>query len=312
MEIESRKELLILVLIGIPACGKSYFAFELEKRFGRGGTKVKRFSFDEFHLNLGGKEGDFFDPEVWKKSRENAIHEVKDCVSSFLNRKENGEEKMLVVIDDNNYYKSMRREYYKLARESNLFQENSIFKNFIYKKKRKGECGFLQVFVNTDLEKCLSRNEKRDLNSRVAEKAIRQMKEKMQVPIPQASNSKSWDKCLELREGEQVDWEEILSTAFSNPLLRVDEDERMRQSELQRKINQESFFHNLELSLRKLISNKMKTLKDKAAAKQFSSLKASFMEEKKRDYLSRVCMDFEALLSNFDCRLEELTNSSSK
>merc|ERR1711909_93629 len=78
---------------------------------------------------------------------------------------EDGDErKVLIIIDDNNYLRSMRYEYYQLA--------------------RKFEAGFCQLLFQSTLEMALVRNSSRDAKHRIPEEVIRRMSEKLEAPDP--------------------------------------------------------------------------------------------------------------------------------
>lgn len=77
------------------------------------------------------------------------------------------QERALVLIDDNLYYRSMRFEWFKLARDCSL--------------------GFCQVFVSCPLEEAIRRNASR--KSPVPESSIRVMESKLELP-----REESWER----------------------------------------------------------------------------------------------------------------------
>ena len=71
---------LILVLIGLPACGKSEFSKRIVNELNEE-IDIKNICFDKIYNSLGGKEGKEFDKYLWQKSREIAIKNIEKIVS---------------------------------------------------------------------------------------------------------------------------------------------------------------------------------------------------------------------------------------
>lgn len=100
---------------------------------------------------------------------------------------------LIFLMDDNFYYSSMRYEAHQLARKckpstvvsAQVFISQSINLKCFFSDS----LGFCQVYLNCDLELCISRNERR--SQPVQAKVIREMKMRFEPPNPEKN---LWEK----------------------------------------------------------------------------------------------------------------------
>ena len=107
---ESRNNGVVVLLVGLPACGKSTLAARLETSAN---TQVKRISLDEVQAELvaaGDKDG----VEAWHESKKLALERTRAFLTAPAT---DNEAARIVVVDDTFEYNSMRKVYYQLARE---------------------------------------------------------------------------------------------------------------------------------------------------------------------------------------------------
>ncbi|XP_046565705.1 L-seryl-tRNA(Sec) kinase-like isoform X2 [Haliotis rubra] len=152
---------------------------------------------------------------------------------------------MVVVIDDNMYYRSMRYDYYQLARKYRL--------------------GFCEVYVDCPSDMAVARNRQRTLG-RVEENVIVTMATKMEVPD---GASYHWEKysisithdtkngCCRMRG--------LVEAAILDPVQAVVED--VAGKEESRRRCSENVIHQTDQILRKLLATRMKTAKETQLSK---------------------------------------------
>lgn len=99
---------------------------------------------------------DHWDPSHWRKARV----KVQEVVSGRLSQA-NGR-RAILLLDDNMYYRSMRKEWYHLARDR--------------------ACTFRQVFLRAPEDVCLERNRCRHGSNRVPDFSIKHMAEVFEWP----------------------------------------------------------------------------------------------------------------------------------
>ncbi|KAL4231032.1 hypothetical protein ACF0H5_008615 [Mactra antiquata] len=174
-------------------------------------------------------------PDLWTKFKELMPRTLCDV---------NKDSKLCFVIDDNMYYSSMRYKYFQLA--------------------RKYTTGFCQVHVHVDLKNALLQNSQR--TAQVNEDVIVTMATKMEVP-DKLKNSWEEHSLNYLKDETKV--EEIvclMDTACKNPVEPVNEDD-IEQKEYCRLVCSESFLHQSDQILRKLVSQEMALASGKFSSK---------------------------------------------
>ena len=179
-EQEECKEV-VVVLLGLPASGKSTLCTQLKERaVGRGET-VLTVDYDALiplvrQAKMVEEEGS------WKKEREAILqavasllqqmhsNDISDASMPYVRQlkesclKLGKESKVTVLVDDNNYLSSMRKPWHRLARERSA--------------------GFCQIFVQTSTEQAKARNSMREADERVPASVIDSMADRLEPPRP--------------------------------------------------------------------------------------------------------------------------------
>ena len=156
----------IVVLMGLPGSGKTYFSKLLKEQF----SQCTLLIFDdiiptEVQKQLVNHE------KAWKEKRDEIIQDLDNYLSGQRVPQISSEvvqPNEVVVIDDNNYYHSMRYAYFQLA--------------------RKHQIGFCQFYLNAPESLARSRNAQRPQSQRVPEDFISKMITKMEPPNPLKNN----------------------------------------------------------------------------------------------------------------------------
>ncbi|XP_077992512.1 L-seryl-tRNA(Sec) kinase-like [Glandiceps talaboti] len=184
----------------------------------------------------------------------------------------------LYIIDDNMFYRSMRYEYFQLARKYNL--------------------GFCQVYLHCPLEIAIQRNQQRP--EPIPYKTMVAMETKLEVPD---TKKYPWEtKSVEIDVMETKDAREkvfdIIRLALSDPVPPL-EVEDMAEKEAASEANAASIVHQADQVLRKCIADTMKKAKVspppgikmnlKRLGKQLSALKNEILEDIKNH---KIHLDF--------------------
>ncbi|XP_078421326.1 L-seryl-tRNA(Sec) kinase [Cetorhinus maximus] len=209
---------------------------------------------------------------------------------------------LVIILDDNFYYQSMRYEVYQIARRNSL--------------------GFFQLFLECPIELCLERNHERGCP--VNDETIVLMSAKIQPPDP-AKNS--WEKTsLIMKSAENVLEEdiqkvfELLDVSLENPEKPFEEN--VEQKEIDRAICAANVLHQADQAIRRLVSQSMKTAKDKKLSKcnmkllseELNKLKIVILEDLRRVTFQgnpiKLCGDVNAVVEEtaheFDQKKEEI------
>ncbi|XP_078587131.1 L-seryl-tRNA(Sec) kinase-like [Branchiostoma floridae x Branchiostoma japonicum] len=186
------------------------------------------------------------------------------------------ESSLVVIIDDNMYYRSMRYQYYQLARQYTI--------------------GFCEVLLHCDVETALKRNMERQCP--VARETVVAMATKMEPPNP---NRHSWEVMSFLYDqmtgvDEETALEEIrelVAVAIANPVLAVSE-ENMEEKEQSRLVCSMNVLHQADQILRKCISDVMGSAKAdnrmgkpelKILGRQLNKIRAELLDDLKHHKL---------------------------
>lgn len=174
------KEICIVLLIGLPGSGKTYFRTFFEDLFKNnfnsslGRVGLQSISYDDYLCVHNPMELKY--NSKWKVERNNILknveelvisikqtdkNELEDCCSSRLKKSSKDYDKFVILIDDNMYYKSMRYDYFKLAKIHNT--------------------SFAQLHFKISLEEALKCNESRGRN-KLPEEVISRMFSKLEPP----------------------------------------------------------------------------------------------------------------------------------
>lgn len=183
---------------------------------------------------------------------------------------------LLFLLDDNFYYPSMRYEVYQLARKHSL--------------------GFCQVYLQCDVESCISRNQSR--SEPIPTEVILEMAKRLESPNPQKNswemNSMSLNTTDDLSKRDIQRVMELISSALSN-LLSPAED-NTEQKEADRLKCATSVVHQTDQACRRHISEAMKTAREnrvstelmRSLAAQLNETKATFLHSLRRQLLQDV------------------------
>ena len=173
----------VVVLLGLPASGKSTLCRQLKERAVERGETVLTVDYDAL-IPLARQAKMVEEEGAWKKEREtigqavsSLLHQmhsndVSDTSSSmpYLSQLKEScltlgkETKVTVLVDDNNYLSSMRKPWHRLARERSA--------------------GFCQIFVQTSSEQAKARNSMREAEERVPASVIDSMADRLEPPRP--------------------------------------------------------------------------------------------------------------------------------
>lgn len=139
---------------------------------------------------------------------------------------------VIIIIDDNNYYRSMRYEFYKIA--------------------RKYETCFMEFFFPLTLEECLMRNSQRTGSDYVPELIIKQMYIRIELP----NSNLKWEKnAIKINADQKYDIKNILvniKDQLNNPVPKPEN------TDVTFNNCKQSMIHKIDLHLRKIIAIKMK------------------------------------------------------
>ena len=176
----------VVLLLGLPASGKSTLCRQLKARALARGETVLTVDYDAL-IPLT-RQAEMVEEEgAWKKEREaillavaSLLHQMHDIISDTsmpylrqlkgscltLGGKEGNKmtTQTTVLVDDNNYLSSMRKPWHRLARERSA--------------------GFCQLFVQTSSEQAKARNSVRQAEERVPASVIDSMAERFEPPRP--------------------------------------------------------------------------------------------------------------------------------
>ena len=174
----------VVLLLGLPASGKSTLCKQLKKRAMDRGETVLSVDYDAL-IPLTRQAKMVEEEGAWKREREAILQAVASLLQQmhlsdigdnsnsmpYLRQLKEScltlggkESKVTVLVDDNNYLSSMRKPWHRLARERSA--------------------GFCQIFVQTSTEQAKARNMKREAEERVPASVIDSMAERFEPPRP--------------------------------------------------------------------------------------------------------------------------------
>lgn len=152
---QSPGQTLIALMCGLPASGKSTIVRQLCTRFAGSGVRCEPIIFDRV---LGGElDGAPWSPDAWKAAR---CTLMKACVDVVQKR---SADRLLVMVEDNFHLRSMRREYFKVARACEYSRHNR--QQFLGGHDRSlpkcalaGRVGFMEIELRCSAAECIARN----------------------------------------------------------------------------------------------------------------------------------------------------------
>jgi O-phosphoseryl-tRNA(Sec) kinase len=184
---------------------------------------------------------------------------TKTKLKNFKNT--NSSKPILLLVEDNFYYKSMRSDYFKYCR--NL------------------EISFGEIFLTSEIDVCLKRNQERQ--QKVPESTIKEMFQKFEFPN---KNEKETSIILDNND-LSINMEiinEFIVKLFDNPLRDfITEIEEKKQ--VDKMITLENKIHSYDLELRKMISENMKHCKGnkKEVSLKLNSIRKELLEKIKKN-----------------------------
>jgi len=216
----------IVVLVGLPASGKSSLALKLTNVLRDRGSLVDCIVYDDIvPLAKQAEIASCLSRETTKENRllmRNRVQSLLSESSELANR--------VVIVDDNNYYRSMRYEYYQLA--------------------AKYLTGYVELFLPCSVEEAAGWNAKRGERHSVPETVIVKMEAKFEAP------SESWENSLTIHRTD-LQKENLLDDILqrikcSSPVVtRLQTEEKIIQSVEGKLANDRSVCHNIDKVLRK-------------------------------------------------------------
>ncbi|CAL8263552.1 unnamed protein product [Arctogadus glacialis] len=287
----------VCVLCGLPAAGKSTLARTVTNLAAERGWRSTVMHYDElipqYAFDVKVLEDNMQAQTEWKLYRQSLLQ----CIENFLRNPnvlsgppdpsginleawrrgvqtlleqrvnssaDDNSSPILLLLDDNFYYPSMRYEVFQLARKCSL--------------------GFCQVFLDCSVESCTSRNSQR--SHPLPTNLILEMAKRLEPPNPQKNvwegNSITLDNSECLSEVDIRRWMGLITHAFSNPLVQVQE-ENTEQKERDRVRCALSVVHQADQASRRLVSAAMKSARDdEASPEQMRGLAGELNQSKGR------------------------------
>ena len=256
----------LIVLVGLPAAGKSTFAQTFSASVAKHGIQCVQIEYDS--LIPVEKQRTLAALEVsvdWKTERKTIVKRVADYfqgseVPQFSPSIIDRTKRVFVIIDDNNYYSSMRYEYFQLARTLQI--------------------GFCQLFLDVSLEASKGANLSRDDSSKVPDIVIENMAAKMEPPNPEKNSWERFSLSLPVVEWNFKDCVEKLSSlaclASENPPQPL-----VSNGDSLADPCSESLIHEIDKLLRKFVGSKMKEYSRSCPSKDALLKKASTLKQVK-------------------------------
>uniref|UniRef100_A0A1B6HB79 Uncharacterized protein n=1 Tax=Homalodisca liturata TaxID=320908 RepID=A0A1B6HB79_9HEMI len=251
----SQRKVCLILLVGIPGSGKSFFRAFLEdymranNKTELGLTRLCSVCYDNYSSVRNPSQ--LCNGNKWKNERLQIMKDVeKMCIllkeNDYKNIKElfpnvivNGSEENpdcnLIVIDDNMFYRSMRYEYFKLGKANNL--------------------SFCQIFFDISLEKALKYNEQRNIQAKIPETIIKTMFSKIEQPQP-ARNLWEINSVIVSSHADFKDKHVFnsvmtcIKSAVANPLKVIDMDSIKEEA---KRITKSNALHQIDNVLKQLV-----------------------------------------------------------
>lgn len=123
----------MLILVGIPASGKSFFAKQIKNHIESNSDEKRKIVIVDTDIIRAEMYGDFFNPDNEKKVIEEKYNKIQSLLSDPLI--------FLIIVDDLNYLTSQRKELHSIAFQSDFIP--------------------FTIYFDCNLETAITRNQKR-------------------------------------------------------------------------------------------------------------------------------------------------------
>uniref|UniRef100_A0A1B6KAV4 L-seryl-tRNA(Sec) kinase n=1 Tax=Graphocephala atropunctata TaxID=36148 RepID=A0A1B6KAV4_9HEMI len=251
-----QRQICLVLLVGIPGSGKSFFRVffedyvEANHKSVLGSIQICSVCYDDYSSVK--NPSILCDGNRWRHERLQIVNDVQNII---IHLKENNLKKVselypavmlvnasvenpdcnLILIDDNMFYKSMRYEYFKVAKAYNL--------------------SFCQIFFDISLEKALQCNEKRRVDSRIPDRIIKTMFSKIEPPQPASNiwevNSVSVSSYADFQDERVFNYIiECIKSAIMNPFKPTEMDSTKEEAQ---QITNSNFLHQIDNTLKQLV-----------------------------------------------------------
>ncbi len=246
------------LICGIPAIGKSFFCKKLIEEIKK--ENQLNYNFEVIHLSFDNIENinqnNYLQFQQMRDDFLKKYNETIDFCFKNINNKN-----FYIILDDNFFLKSMRKKIYNLL----------IDKIFQYQNKN-NNC-YLEIFLKTNnLDYVIKNNENR--KDKIPNNIILRMNEMFEYDSPYIKNKNHKIIVVENSNTfDNVNFQEIIN--FGNLIEKKSEEKKM----IIEKNENAKFIDDIELIIRKEISNIMKDKNNKKKGKIISQMKKEFMKE---------------------------------
>lgn len=301
-----------VILCGVPASGKSTLTKELIRMEWEIAGKYAHFiyvSYDDFILDERSSKN-LISLANWKGARKDILRGLEELVLSNGNSESvaEAEEKCLskrkqlvsksclcgadhmqrtndifhvILIDDNMYYRSMRYEYYQLARKAAL--------------------SFAEVYLHCPIKIALSRNASRA--DGVAEDTIVKMYSKIEKPDPEKFPWEKHSVTLDTSISQTADNCEMILDLLQNaarnvtpPLKILDEKEKAKD----RAITEKNIIHQADQIIRKHISATLERMKENISRDALKQMALS-LNQRRRKVMDKMKREPQTIIESLVC-----------
>ena len=299
----------VVLLIGLPASGKSSLATDIIKYFNHNSQQERSnqicfylIKFDDL-ISVDQQIELIKQPFKWKQARRNFLqaseaflnlilnlptpslnHQTNQLLKKIVKKNliDSNSQKFVLVVEDNFYYRSMRQPFYRASKKRSL--------------------GFGVIMIKTDLAECLKRNNLRGDNH-VSDEVIFKMEQVFEEPNSDQISTVD-NKSILINTNKKVDLkliENFIYDLIHNP-LKEDSLKRMEEKGRDRLINDLNLAHQFDSFLRMVVRVLMKKNEENSqliteSGQQLAMIKRRLIARFKHDstiipsWLSRELVD---------------------